>query len=116
MVSDLGGGPDEGSQQQGGVQGVLPTLHQFLHPSPALQHCAKQVLCPGASEHLHLLTQSCLLWAESGVREQSLLFFHSEAGPEGRSALALHGSGLAGPPSKPEPALAFTRLPPLAPL
>ena len=51
---------------------MLPTLHQFLHPSPALQHCAKQVLCPGASEHLHLLTQSCLLWAESGVREQSL--------------------------------------------
>lgn len=94
---------------------MSPTLHQFLHPSPALQHCAKQILCPGASEHLHLLTQGCLLWAESGVREQSLLFFHSEAGPQGRPALALHGSGLAGPPSKPEPALAFTRLPPLAP-
>lgn len=69
VVSDLGGGPDEGSHQQGGVQGVLPTLHEFLHPSPALQHCAKQVLCPGAPEHLHLLTQSCLLWAGSGVRE-----------------------------------------------
>lgn len=116
MVSDLGGGPDEGSHQQGGVQGVLPTLHQFLHPSPAPQHCAKQVLCPGAPEHLHLLTQSCLLWARSGVREQSLLLFHSEAGPQGRPTLALHGLGLAGPPSKPELALAFTRLSPLAPL
>lgn len=95
---------------------MLPTLHQFLHPSLALQHCAKQVLCPGASKPLHLLTQSCLLWAESGVREQSLLFLHSEGGPQGRPAFALHGLGLAGLPSKTEPALAFTRPPPLAPL
>lgn len=94
---------------------MLPTLHQFLHPSAALQHCAKQVLCPGAPEHLHLLTQSCLLWAGSRVREQSLLLFHSEAGSQGRPALALHGLGLAGPPSKPEPALLSPDRPPWLP-
>lgn len=92
LPSDLGRGPSEASHQQGGVQGLSSGLCQFLHSSPMFQHCVEQVLDPGASECVCLLTQSCLLWG-GGTACCSLMLVSLEQGLAHREALP---SGLCG--------------------